>query len=211
MHKKAALLALALSMALCACAKTNQPDAAQQALSFRQEMLAGDCSFQAEITADFGDTVSRFSLSCAHTQESGTTMTITAPETLAGLIAEAGGEEVKLVFEDTEASFGTLSGLGLSPMAAPELMCRAWQSGYVQDSGMEEELAHVTYLCGYGEDELRVDTWFQAGVPVRAELFCDGRMAVQIDVTDFILRKAETDNESTQTNLGRYLAGQSGA
>ena len=55
---------------------------------------------------------------------------------------------------------------------------------------------------GYGEDEIRVDTWFSDGAPVRADLSCDGHMTVQIDVTDFNLRKAETNNESTQKNMG---------
>ena len=40
------------------------------------------------------------------------------------------------------------------------------------------------------------------GAPVRAELSCDGHTTVQIDVTDFNLRKAETNNESTQKNMG---------
>ena len=85
---------------------------------------------------------------------------------------------------------------------APELLAEAWETGYIQYTGLEDGLLHVTYLCGYDEDEYRADTWFQNGAPVRAELSCDGYVAVQIDVTDFNLRKAETNNESTQTNMG---------
>lgn len=106
------------------------------------------------------------------------------------------------MFDGAEAAFGTLEGLGLSPMTAPELLAEAWETGYIQYTGLEERFLHVTYLCGYDEDEYRADTWFQSGAPVRAELSCDGYMAVQIDVTDFNLRKAETNNESTQTNMG---------
>ena len=156
----------------------------------------------AEISADFGDTVCRFTLSCVYTPGNGTQMTITAPETLAGLTATASKEGAKLVFDGAEAAFGTLEGLGLSRMTAPELLAEAWETGYIQYTGLEERFLHVTYLCGYDEDEYRADTWFQSGAPVRAELSCDGYMAVQIDVTDFNLRKAETNNESTQTNMG---------
>ena len=135
-------------------------------------------------------------------------MTITAPETLAGLNAQSSGEEAKLVFEDTEASFGPPDGLGVCAMSAPALMCEAWTSGYVQQTGREEGLLHVTYLCGYGEDELRVDTWFQEGTPLRAELSQDGRMAVQIDLSGFILQKAE--DVHAQKSTGGDLAGATG-
>ena len=211
LQKKLAVLALALGLTLCACTKQADEDPAQQALAFRQDVMQNTYSFRADVSADFGDTVCQFTLSCVHTPGSGTEMTITAPETLAGLTAMASDEGAKLVFDGAEAAFGTLEGLGLSPMTAPELLAESWETGYIQYTGTEDGLLRVTYLCGYEEDEYRADTWFQDGAPVRAELSCDGRMAVQIDVTDFNLRKAETNNESTQTNMGRYLAGQSGA
>ena len=191
-----------LGAILCACNGQENTDPAQQALAFRQNVMQNICSFEAEISADFGDTVCLFTLSCIHTPGNGTQMTITAPETLAGLTATASEEGAKLVFDGAEAAFGTLEGLGLSPMTAPELLAEAWEAGYIQYTGLEDGLLHVTYLCGYDEDEYRADTWFQNGAPVRAELSCDGYMAVQIDVTDFNLRKAETNNESTQKNMG---------
>lgn len=191
-----------LGAMLCACNGQETIDPAQQALAFRQDVMQNTCSFEAEISADFGDAVCQFALSCVHTPGNGTQMSITAPETLAGLSANASGEGVRLVFDGAEAAFGTLEGLGLSPMTAPELLAQGWENGYIQYTGLEEGLLHVTYLCGYDEEEYRADTWFQDGAPVRAELSCNGCMAVQIDVTDFNLRKAETNNESTQTNLG---------
>ena len=191
-----------LGAMLCACNGQETIGPAQQALAFRQDVMQNTCSFEAEISADFGDTVCQFALSCVHTPGNGTQMSITAPGTLAGLSANASGEGVRLVFDGAEAAFGTLEGLGLSPMTAPELLAEAWETGYIQYTGLEDGVLHVTYLCGYDEEEYRADTWFQDGAPVRAELSCDGRMAVQIDVTDFNLRKAETNNESTQTNMG---------
>ncbi len=203
-------MAPALLTLLCACAKTT-PDTAQQALTFRQAVIQNDCAFEAKITADFEDTVAEFSLSCRHTARGGTEMTITAPETLEGLTAQTDETGAKLVFEDAEASFGTLDGLGLSPMAAPQLVTSAWESGYIAYTGTEDGLLRVTYTCGYGEDAYTVDTWFADGSPLHAEISREGWTAVQIDVAEFILRKAETYNEITQTNLGRYLAGQPGA
>ncbi|MFQ8767779.1 MAG: hypothetical protein ACLR8U_15680 [Oscillospiraceae bacterium] len=87
MRKKLAVLALMLGAMLCACNGQENTDPAQQALAFRQDVMLNTCSFAAEISADFGDTVCRFTLSCVHTPGNGTQMTITAPETLAGLTA----------------------------------------------------------------------------------------------------------------------------
>ena len=184
LRKKLTALLLALPALLCACAgKPAKQDLAQPALDFRQALLENGCSFEAEITADFEDYVYSFTLSCEEDSDGSMQMRILAPDTLAGITAQIEGERAKLVFGDTEAAFGTLSGLGISPMAAPAYLAQAWR-------------------CGYGEDEIRVDTWFSDGAPVRAELSCDGHTTVQIDVTDFNLRKAETNNESTQKNMG---------
>lgn len=203
-------MAAALLTLLCACAG-KAPDTAQQALTFRTQTLENDCAFQAAITASFDDCVAEFTLSCEHTARGGTAMTILSPETLEGITAQTDETGAKLVFEDAEASFGTLEVLGLSPMAAPQLITSAWESGYIAYTGTEDGLLRVTYTCGYGEDAYTVDTWFADGIPVHAEVSRAGKTAVQIDVTDYILRKAETYNEITQTNLGRYLAGQFGA
>ena len=203
LRNKLTALLLALTALLCACTgKPATQDPAQRALDFRQALLENGCSFEAEITADFEDYVCSFTLSCEDSPDGGIRMRILAPETLAGITAQIEGEQAKLVFDDTEAAFGTLSGLGISPMAAPAYLGQAWRSGYMQFSGIEDGTLHVTYLCGYGDDEIRVDTWFSDGAPVRAELSCDGHTTVQIDVTDFKLRKAETNNESTQKNMG---------
>ena len=184
LRKKLTALLLALPALLCACAgKPAKQDLAQPALDFRQALLENGCSFEAEITADFEDYVYSFTLSCEEDSDGSMQMRILAPDTLAGITAQIEGERAKLVFGDTEVA-------------------QAWRSGYMQFSGTEDGALHVTYLCGYGEDEIRVDTWFSDGAPVRADLSCDGHTTVQIDVTDFNLRKAETNNESTQKNMG---------
>ena len=211
MHRKLAGLLLALGVMLCACSAEKQADGTQQALEFRQKMLAGDCSFQAEITADFDTYAAQFALSCRHRGGEGTDMTITAPETLSGLCAQVDRSGAKIVFADTQASFGPLRGQKVSPMAAPQQMAQAWETGYIAAAGMEDGALRVTYLCGYDEDEVTVDTWFMDGAPIRAEISCDGELTIAMQVTDFTIRKAEIDNERTQADLGGYLAGQSGA
>ena len=114
LRKKLTALLLALPALLCACAgKPAKQDLAQPALDFRQALLENGCSFEAEITADFEDYVYSFTLSCEEDSDGSMQMRILAPDTLAGITAQIEGERAKLVFGDTEAAFGTLSGLGI--------------------------------------------------------------------------------------------------
>ena len=209
MHQKIAALALALGMLLCGCKAAKETDGAQQALDFRSRLLNGGCSFQAELTADYGTFVQEFSLACEYSAQEGTRMCIQAPESLAGICAEVSKDGAKLVFDGTEAAFGDLAGRKVSAMAAPQILASAWAESYISLTGKEDGALRVTYLSGYDEDELTIDTWFSDGAPVRAEIACGGRTVLQAKITDFIIQEA--DYEDTQTNLGGYFAGQSGA
>ena len=204
---KIAAIALALGMLLCGCGAAERTDGAQMALNFRQKLLSGTCSFRAELRAEYEDTVSCFTLACMHSAEAGTSMTIIQPETLAGITAQVTGEEAKIVFEDTQAAFGSLQGLGASPMTAPQILANAWESGYIALTGMEDDMLRVTYLLGYDEEELTIDTWFLAGGPVRAEISSGGQKIIDAQIADFTIQEAKTDNEITQTDLGGYLPG----
>ena len=195
---------------LCGCGAKNQSDGAQMALNFRQRLLAGTCSFQAALRAEYEDTVSCFAVTCTHSAEAGTSMTIVEPETLAGITAQVTGKEAKIVFEDTQAAFGSIQGLGASPMTAPQLLANAWEAGYIALTGMEDDMLRVKYLLGYVEEELTVDTWFLAGGPVHAEISSDGQKIIDAAITDFTIQEAVAEHENTQTDLGGYLAGQSG-
>lgn len=211
MHRTIAALALTVGLVLSGCAAKKEDAALQQALDFRQEMLAGECAFTAQLTADFEDYVCAFCVSCVHAPQGATELTILSPQALSGLHAHTDASGAKLVFDDTEAAFGTLTARGLSPMAAPQLLAQAWESGYIAYAGMEGERLRVSVLLGYGEEALGIDTWFQNGAPVYAELADGERTVIQAEISDLIIRKAETDNENTQANLGEHLVGQFGA
>lgn len=89
LQKKLAVLALILGAMLCACNGQENTDPAQQALAFRQDVMLNTCSFAAEISADFGDTVCRFTLSCVYTPGNGTQMTITGARDACGTYGDS--------------------------------------------------------------------------------------------------------------------------
>ena len=50
---------------------------------------------------------------------------------------------------------------------------------------MEDGALRVTYLHGYGAQELQADVWFTDGTPVRAEICCDGQRVVTAELSNF--------------------------
>lgn len=185
LKKKGVGLCLALALLLCGCGAEKDISGAQTALDFRKAMLEGTCAFEMVLAASYDEEVYAFTVQGKSRAEEGTDMTITAPEILQGLCAHVDEDGAKIVFEDTEAGFGPLGALAFSPMAAPQKISAAWREGHIEYTGREDGMLRVSYLLGYGEQALGVDTWFEAGIPIRAELSCDGVCFLQAEFLSF--------------------------
>ena len=81
-----------------------------RAMELRSRLLdASECSFRAEITADYGDKVHSFAMENATDGNGNIRFTVSAPDSIAGIagtIRNSGGE---LTFEDTALSFPLLA------------------------------------------------------------------------------------------------------
>ena len=88
---------------LCGC---NGADAEmERAMTLRSKMLARGVSFETVITADYGDKLHSFSVSCVADEQGNLTFTVLQPEVIAGItgkITAAGG---KLTFDDAASAF----------------------------------------------------------------------------------------------------------
>ena len=81
-------------MLLSACS-AKRP--AQPPLTFRTALLqSGGCSFTAAITADYGESAASYTLDCVFSPETGASVTVTEPESIAGIQAHVPGFLVKL-------------------------------------------------------------------------------------------------------------------
>ena len=180
------ILALCFLFLLSACSK--QTECVQPALDFRTRLLdAGGCSFESEIAASDGSEVTRFCLQCEYRTDGTADLTLTAPETLSGIRAhtERGGAD--LLFDEVQVAFPSLSDGRLAPMAAPCVLGDCWQSAYISLCGTEGDFLRVTYLSGFDGRELTVDCWFDGhGIPVHAEIACDGQTVLQAEITNFV-------------------------
>ena len=180
----------------------------QRALDFRTALLqSGGCAFTAEVTADYGEQVYRFTMDCTWSPDGGAALTLTAPQTLEGIRAEVSADGARVAYEDTEVGFAELAGGRVSPMRLPYLLAESWYRGYISACGWEDGVLRATYLLGYDEDEITVDTWLDAsGLPVRAAVSYQGQTLLKAELHHFSLERGN-QNENSQKNMGGGVSG----
>ena len=173
-----------LACLLCTCCGRENSQM-RDALKFREKQLgAGSCSFTAEIEADFGEKLHAFTLDCRY-EDGAAQLTVTAPETLAGICAAVTDDSANLEFEGLALDYGTLANGNVAPLAAPWIWASAWERDYILSCGKDGEYLRVTILKGYNEEELTIDTWLKGEIPVFAEISHDGRRVLSMTLQDF--------------------------
>ena len=183
------LIALCIGVCLCllgGCSASEELPT-QNAIDFRTALMgAKGCRFTAEVTADYGDKVYVFSLQ-SETMDGETSLQVLSPENIAGIQATISADGAELEFDSVALTFGKLANGYVSPVSVPWLLEQCWQSAYIAYAGADEEYDRVTYLRGYNEEELSVDTWFLNQTPVYAEVVWNDVRCLQVTIKDFQL------------------------
>ena len=174
------------------CLLTGCSDASGQidrGMALRDSLLSSECSFDADITADYEDKIHTFSMSCQGDTLGNLTFSVTRPDTIAGItgtISDAGG---KLTFDDTALHFDLMADDQLSPVSAPWIFLKTLRCGYLTSAAMEGELLRLSIDDSYAEDALHLDIWLEdSNMPVRAEILYDNRRILSLDVKNFAIR-----------------------
>ncbi len=157
------------------------------AMKFREELLAAEsCSFRAEVTADYGDSLNEFSMDCQGDQKGTVTFEITAPESIAGIRGTLEARGGNVLFEGEALYFPLLTDDQLTPASAPWVFLRSLRSGCITAVCREEELLHLTVDDSFEEDALKLDVWFQDDkIPVRADILYNGKRILSLKVDSF--------------------------
>lgn len=185
MRQKVAALMILLCVLLSGC--REQKNHMQQALDFRTKLLSSKgCEFQCLVEADYGEKAYAFSLDCSFDGKDGKLVVI-APEEIAGIAATVNGEDASLSFDGYSLQFGKLAGGHIAPLTIPWLLGSAWAEDYVAQVGREEDSLRVTFLKGYREEELSIDTWLQNDIPTYAEVSYNGQRMLTISIREFKL------------------------
>ena len=167
---------------LCACAgKAQNP--VQAPMDFRGRLLAeGGCAFELEARAEAGDRLWQLTLSCELDAAGDGTVTVLAPESIAGITARSQGGSGSLVYDGVCLGLGTLPGTELAPAAAPGRLVRAWAQDWISSAGPDTGCL----LAAYEDGSFLSYTWFDArNLPVRAELAVDGETRFRAEIRNF--------------------------
>lgn len=164
---------------------TGCADTRENPLTLRENLLSEGCVFQGEITADYGDTLSRFTLDCRCDPQGDVTFSVAAPESIQGITGRLSAGKGTLTFDGTGLSFPLLADGQLSPVSAPWILTRAMRGGYIRSTGKEGELTRITMDDSFAENPIQVDLWLEGATPIRAELCYKGEKILSMLLREY--------------------------
>ena len=174
------LLLLLLSLPACGRPGTDE------ALEDIRAGLSGSVAFDAAIRADYGDRVFDFSVRYASSGDGGT-LTITAPEIIAGAVVRYSGGATALAVGDAEIYTGEILPGGLSPVDAVPVMLDTWVNGLVTETvGETLDGADCVAALFRVDDDVDLRTWFdrETSLPLRAEFAFEGSTVITAEFYD---------------------------
>ncbi len=144
------------------------------------------------VIADYGQRVYQYQLAAAATEDE-TVLTLSQPETVAGITARLTGKDSLLEYDGMSVETGPLDETGLTPVSAVPALLEAARSGYVTACALEEgegaSLLRMDCRDPEGQPGTGVETtlWFDAGTHalVRGEISLDGFRAVLCEFSGF--------------------------
>ena len=183
--KRYLFLVLIFSIVFCGCSAHNtQMD---QAMQLRTNLLQGSgCEFDTIITADYGDKVYTFSLSCITDADGNLIFSVLEPQYIAGISGKIGFDGGKLTYDDVVLGFELQMDGYLSPVSAPWIFMRALRSGYVRYCGSDGENVLLTVDDSYQTEALMLDIWINENLqPIKADVYENNRCILSLQIQNF--------------------------
>lgn len=174
------VIAILLCIFCTACSKED----ISPAIDFRAELVQKGCSFTADVEADFGLTVQNFTLQC-QTQEETLRFEVLAPESLSGITATVSNGGGTVTYDGMAMDFGLLANGNVIPAAAPAIIADCWKNAYISAVGADGEYYTATYERDHDQKKLVVQTWFEKGLPISAEICYNQMRVIKITFRDF--------------------------
>lgn len=196
MRRRLCALMMTLVLPLAACGGGGGNEAETLALKIRSQYLEMTaCAGQLELTADYGQRVYTYGVDLAWEKEGETTLTLTAPENVAGTVARIANGETALEYDGVMVETGALDGAGLTPVDAVPALLTCAREGFLAECVLEdwdgEQRLHVTSRDPEKDPGSGVETqlWFQpdTGALLRGEISSDGVTVVTCEAAGFTL------------------------
>lgn len=182
---KKIIAVMLLVFLLCGCQKMEKD--IEPATQLRQRLQSAQgCTFDAEITADYGDSVYTFTMLCRTDKEGNMTFTVSEPDSISGITGMVRAERGEIIFDDQVLAFNTLADGYITPVVSPWVMTHGLIGGYIRSCGKDGENQRITLNDSYADDALEMDVWLDAdGNPIRCEILYRERRCLTIKVKNF--------------------------
>ena len=171
---------------LSGCSGKN--DLSDRAVALRSKLQAAQgCSFDASVTADYGDKTYTFAMGCRVDAHGNLSFTVKEPESIAGISGVIDNSGGKLTFDDHMLAFPMLADGQVSPVSGPWILMKTLRSGYLTSCGMEAGYVRVAIDDSYADDALHLDIWLdEKDLPKRGEILWKGRRILSLDIENFV-------------------------
>ena len=179
------LLILLLIGLLSGCG--NSQKGIDKALSLRSTLLEGNgCTFDAVITADYGEELYTFTMKNTVDSQGNLRFEVVSPESIAGICGEITEGKGTLSFDEQILVFSLMADEQITPVSAPWIFIKTLRSGYINACEDADAGMHVQIDDSYQSNALLLDIWTDSNIiPVRGEIFYDGRRIITLDVENF--------------------------
>ena len=194
MRRAACALMMTLCLVLTSCGGQATDEADQLTLDIRGEYLALErVTARMEVGADYGRRVYAYTMDLDWQREGDTTVTVTAPETVAGITARISAGETFLEYDGVSLETGPLDESGLSPVGAGIFLMKAATEGFIAESGFDilEGRECLRLLCwdpeGVPGEGTECTLWFDKDTHdlLRGEISVDGQRVIECTFTTF--------------------------
>lgn len=180
------LCLLPLALMLTGCMGSNQE--LEESLALRSKILgANTVTFEAEISADYGDRVEEFSMECRTDSAGKLRFTVSEPEEISGISGSVAGEAGTLEFDDTVLAFPLMAQERISPVSGPWLMMKALRTGYITACAREGEALRLTVDDSYADDALTLEIWIEGDEVDCCEIAWRGKRALAMEIESFVI------------------------
>ncbi len=181
------LVVLLLVGLLSGCGSVNGH--MDQALKLRNTLLGGnECTFDAVITADYGDKIYNFTMKNTVDANGNLTFEVISPDSISGITGRIQDEKGALTFDREVLAFSLMADGQITPVSAPWIFIKTLRSGYISACENLDSGIHLQIDDSYDEDALQLDIWTDANnMPIRSEIFYKGRRIITLDVDNFTI------------------------
>ena len=188
------MIALLILLSACGGAGSGGNEAERLALEIRTEYLnMTACTAALEMTADYGQRVYQYGMDLHYEREGSTTLTVTAPENIAGITARLEKGETALEYDGLRMETGPLTQDGMSPVDAVPALLASVQDGFLAECVLEEldgtQALHTSSrdpeaAPGQG---VEIQLWFDAATHalLQGEISQDGFTVIHCQFTAF--------------------------